>query len=221
MAAPKQPVANVRYPPGPYSVCFEGIDGCGKTTQSKMLTERLLEAETSAMWTYQPGDSKNLDLRNIILKSDICSKARHLLFAADNAQHVEDTVIPALNRGQVVVMDRGIGSAYAYQGYGEGYGFERVSLTYDWATNNFKPDLTILLDMSPQEASQRKTVNGNRSEDQIEAKGIQYQTIVRKGYLELAAQHEWRKIDVSRNLRKSEIADQVDEIIIEHFEAKL
>ena len=132
----------------------------------------------------RPGGSDTLNIRNILLNApDICSKARHLLFAADNAQHTHDTIRPALATGSDVLLDRCIGSAYAYQGWGEGFGMERVRISYDWATDNFKPDLTVFFDMNPVEVITRREINDEQiEEDVIEKFGIDFQWRVYEGY---------------------------------------
>ena len=176
------------YPEGPYAIAIEGIDGCGKTTQVKLLAERLRNDGVRTILTRQPGGTPSLDVRELLLWADLCTKSRHLLFAADNAQHVHDTVRPALAAGSVVVMDRAIGSAFAYQGWGEGFGEERVRLVYGWGTDDFEPDLTCFLDLSPEGVAERKWRCAHDAGvlDVIESKPSDFHQRVYDGYCRLA-----------------------------------
>ena len=147
--ADPQPVLS-SLPAGPWTVAFEGMDGSGKTTQANLLAQALKDDGRAVTRTRQPGDGPGLGpdgaaLRSLLLDpdGDLTVEARHLLFAADNAQNVNRVVRPALKRGHIVVVDRGPGSALAYQGFGEELGTTRVGLSYGWATRWFWPSVTV------------------------------------------------------------------------------
>ena len=204
------------YPEGPYAIAIEGIDGCGKTTQVRLLTERLQRAGVPALLTRQPGGTPNLDVREILLWTDLCAKSRHLLFAADNAQHVYDTIRPALADGSVVVMDRAIGSAFAYQGWGEGFGEERVRLVYGWGTDDFRPDLTCFLDLSPAGVAERKrTLDDAAAPDVIESKPSDFHQRVYDGYCSLAKNtRSWARIPQTPQATIDETSALIDGAIV-------
>ena len=176
-------------------VVFEGGESVGKSTQAAWLATR-----QGAELTFEPGGTRlGQELRRLLLgeaglRVDILSEA--LLMAADRAQHVAETIRPALEAGRDVVCDRYIGSSLAYQGYGRGLDTEVVRLLSVMATGDLWPDLVILLDMDPQRARER---DGGGS-DRFEALGMDFHHRVRAGYLELAsaAPDRWTVIDADR-----------------------
>lgn len=201
-------------PTGPYTIAFEGIDGVGKTTQAELLADQIRATGQDVLLTHQPGGSDALNVRKILLGSeDLCPKARHLLFAADNAQHIHDTVRPALEEGKVVIMDRGIGSAYAYQGFGEGFGIERVETNYGWATDNFEPNLTLLLDMTVADALGR--LAGEK--DAIESKGTEFFDSVRLGYHACLRRPSWRLVPLSGVTPVDVVTDMITAVVSSHW----
>ena len=177
-------------------VVFEGGESVGKSTQAAWLaTRRGVEA------TFEPGGTRvGQELRHLLLgragiRLDILTEA--LLMAADRAQHVAETIRPALEAGRDVVCDRYIGSSLAYQGYGRGLDTEIVRKLSDLATGGLWPDLIILMDMDPQRARTR----GGGTSDRFEALGVDFHRRVREGYLELAATDpgRWAVIDADRS----------------------
>ena len=171
-------------PHGAWSVAFEGVDGSGKTTQARMLADALTAAGRAATLTRQPGDGPGLGpdgaaVREMVLdpdNADLTVEARHLLFAADNAQNIARVVIPALSNQRIAVIDRGPGSALAYQGFGERLGTERVSLTYGWSTRWFWPSVTVEV------ASDRRHDKAFSRRDFFERQPAGFHRRVREGY---------------------------------------
>ena len=208
---------DVHYPDGPYTIALEGIDGCGKSTHGRLLANRIEETGRKVLFTRQPGGTNALNVREILLwQGNLCTKARHLLFAADNAQHIEDTVRPALANRTVVVMDRGIGSAFAYQGWGEGFGIERVRLTYSWATDNFEPDLTIFMDLDPAQVIVRRSMEGQAELplDSIEERPSDYHRRVYAGYCELVEMFDsWVRVPLTPDTTREETIAAIDAAI--------
>ena len=200
-------------------MAIEGVDGCGKTTQAQLLGDRLHGAGVPVLLTRQPGGTPSLDVREILLWADLCAKSRHLLFAADNAQHVHDTIRPALADGTVVVMDRAIGSAFAYQGWGEGFGEERVQLVYGWATDDFQPDLTCFLDLSPEGVAERtRELDDEGAPDVIESRPSDFHQRVYDGYCSLArSTRSWVRIPLDPSTTIHETAALIDVAVIDRL----
>lgn len=191
-------------------VVLEGGDGVGKSTQADLLVDWLQAAGRDALRTHEPGASAiGPAVRTLLLSrsSPLSSAwAEALLYAADRAEHVEGVVRPALARGTVVVCDRYIDSSVAYQGVSRGLGAERVAQVSAWATNGLQPDLTILLDLDPQEAARRFT----QPADRLESEPVAFHRAVRQAFLDRAALDPGRYevLDASRP------AEQVHDAVV-------
>jgi dTMP kinase len=189
-------------------IALEGIDGCGKSTQA-----RLLAASLGALLTFEPGDTAlGVSLRDLLLRSDgiVSPRAEALLMAADRAQHVEDVVAPALAVGRWVVTDRFSGSTLAYQGYGRGLDLEAIRRVLDVATGGLEPDLTILLDCPVAIARDRRGDRATAS-DRFESDDG-FSERVRAGFLALAtAGASWGVVDAEGPT--GAVARAVDELI--------
>ena len=191
---------------------FEGGESVGKSTQAAWLATR-----RGAELTFEPGGTRlGQELRRLLLEApgarlDICSEA--LLMAADRAQHVAETIRPALEAGRDVVCDRYIGSSLAYQGYGRGLDVPTVRLLSEIATGGLWPDLIILLDMDPQRARAR----GAGGSDRFEAMGMDFHRRVRAGYLELASADpaRWGVVDADHS--PAEVRDDVAALVAERL----
>ena len=214
-------MAQQRYPTGPYTIALEGIDGCGKSTHCQLLANRIKAAGQKTLFTRQPGGTPALDIRDILLwQSDLHNKVRHLLYAADNAQHIHDTVKPALADNSVVIMDRAIGSSYAYQGWGEGFGMERTKLTYLWAIDGFEPDLTIFLNLSPEGVAKRRALEGQGELplDIVEMRPSDYHERVYTGYCELVKMFDsWVDVPVEAETSVDQASEAIDDAIEAHL----
>lgn len=163
-------------------VAFEGIDGCGKSTQARILSARL-----GALLTFEPGATRlGGSLRHLLLDPDqppVNRRSEALLMAADRAQHVAEVVAPALDRGTWVVTDRFSGSTLAYQGYGRGLDRAELDGLIAWATGGLSPDLTVLIDVSLEVSHQRR---GGHRGDRLESEGDEFLARVADGYRWLA-----------------------------------
>lgn len=135
-------------------VALEGLDGCGKSTQA-----RLLAAALGGLLTFEPGATElGVALRQLLLdttRRPPVPPAEALLLSADRAQHVAEVIEPALRRGQWVVSDRYAGSTLAYQGWGRGLDVAFLRHLTEWATGGLVPDLTVLIEVSPEVARSR------------------------------------------------------------------
>lgn len=193
-------------------ITFEGGDGCGKTTQIKLLDEYLRSKGYQTLLTREPG-SKGLGikLREILLNynGEVSPRAESFLFLADRAQHVDCIIKPALENGVIVLCDRHTDSTVAYQGYGRGLDLEQIHNLNNIATNGLKPDLTIVLDVDV-ETSQKRV---GAEKDRMESAGIEFFERVRKGFLEIAKQEPERVKVVDSTQSIEEIHKQILELV--------
>lgn len=166
-------------------ISFEGIDGCGKTTQIKFLEEYLLKQGYNILVLREPGGTKvGEKVRDILLDKNnfISPVTEMLLYASSRAQLVEEKILPALEKGQIVILDRFVDSSYVYQGYARGLGIEKVKLVNEIATMGILPDVTIYIDITPEEAMKRR---GKREADRLEKESWEFHKKVREGYIKL------------------------------------
>jgi dTMP kinase len=168
-------------------IAFEGGEGCGKSTQARLLRDNLERDNIVVVLTHEPGGTPLGNRIRGLLKVkrdfDISPQAELLLFAACRAQIIKDIILPALDAGTNVICDRFSGSTLAYQGYGRGLGLELIESINRIATGGLEPDLIFLLDLQPEAGLVRKH---NTGDDRFEAEDIAFHRRVRDGYLELA-----------------------------------
>lgn len=203
-----------------HHIAIEGRDGVGKTVQVPRVAAALREQlGVSVRETREPGATPlGAHLREILLESDIglAARTRLLLFAADNAQHYEDVVLPSLAAGEWVLSDRSMGSALAYQGFGFEFGTRIVEQIYGWAVHNHQPHLTVMLDCDDDIIVDRKAVHGEPA-DNIERLSSDFHTRVRDGYRHLASRDaRWVIVDASGSI--PEVTDQIVEAAIPAIE---
>ena len=184
-AAPPPEGVAPRGPAGLF-VAFEGGEGVGKTTQARLIAIWLREQGYDVVTTHEPGATKlGMRLRALLLDTAHAGMSPHaeaLLYAADRAEHVAKVIDPALERGAVVLTDRYIDSSLAYQGAGRGLMTSEIARLNSWATEGREPDLTVLLDMDPEQGLSRRT----SSADRLEAEPLDFHRRVRAGFLALA-----------------------------------
>lgn len=193
-------------------ITFEGGDGCGKTTQIRLLDEYLRSKGYRTLLTREPG-SKGLGikLREILLNydGDVSPVCESFLFLADRAQHVDCIIKPALEDGIIVLCDRHVDSTVAYQGYGRGLDLDQIHNLNKIATSGLKPDLTIVLDVDV-ETSQKRV---GSEKDRMESAGIEFFERVRKGFLEIAKQEPERVKVVDSTQSIEDIHKQILELV--------
>ncbi|MBD8870908.1 dTMP kinase [Nocardioides donggukensis] len=167
-------------------LCFEGGDGSGKSTQSRALRDRLEAAGHTVLLTFEPGDTVvGQRVRQIVLDpatGELAHRTEALLYAADKAEHVERLVRPALERGEIVITDRYVDSAIAYQGAGRALSAEDVERVNRWATADLRPHLTVVLDLEPEHGLGRF-----EARDRIEGESPAFHQRVREAFLGMAA----------------------------------
>ena len=168
-------------------ISFEGIDGCGKSTQIELLRSHLESIGQKVVTTREPGGTALAEMvRNYLLHSDqpLAASAELLLFGAARAQHVAEVIAPALERGDIVLCDRYTDSTRAYQGSGLGLDINFINRMNDFATGEVQPNLTFLLDIEPALGAQR--LRDLSSGDRIEARGLEFAHRVRLAFLAMA-----------------------------------
>ncbi len=197
-------------------ITFEGADGCGKTTQLKLLAEYLQKNGVDVLVTREPG-AKGLGekLRDILLNYDgvVSDRCEAFLFLADRAQHIDTIVAPAVDAGKVVLCDRHIDSTAAYQGYGRGQDIVQINNLNMIATGGRKPDLTIVFDIDAETSLARV----GSAKDRMESSGIEFFNRVRDGYLKIAAlePNRIKVLDATKSI------DEVQQDVIELINTKL
>jgi len=187
-------------------ITFEGGEGCGKSTQSRLLLKKLEQRNISVVLTHEPGGTAlGNELRKALKRkrgSSISPQAELFLVAASRAQLVAELIRPALEEGKVVICDRFTHSTMVYQGYGRGLDLTAIQMVNNMATGNLKPDLTILLDISPDQGLARK----QSLKDRFELEDLAFHWLVREGYRKMAAAEPDRWLVIDASLPKVKIA---------------
>ncbi len=194
-------------------ITFEGADGCGKTTQIKLLDEYLRARGKSTLLTREPGaKGLGVKLREILLNYEgpVSPNCESFLFLADRAQHIDCIIKPALEEGKIVLCDRHTDSTVAYQGYGRGLDIKQINMLNNIAVNGIKPDLTIVFDIDIQTSLARV---GNEK-DRMESAGIDFFNRVRNGYLEIA-EKEPERVKI---INASDTIDNIHKKVVELVE---
>jgi len=200
-------------------ITFEGIAGSGKSTQVALLKERLEALDRTVAIVREPGGTVlSEQIRGLLLdhhSRDLSKRAEALLFSTARAQLVHEVIIPALERGEIVLCDRYADSTIAYQGYGRELPLNEVITIQEFATNNVQPDIKVLLDLNVDVAATR--LLGSYA-DRMESAGKAFQERIRQGYLEMAraVPSEWLVVNGDQPVEKiaGEIASRVVKEII-------
>jgi dTMP kinase len=190
-------------------VAFEGGEGAGKSTQARLLAIWLRDQGYDVIATHEPGATKiGMRLRALLLDTahtGLAARAEALMYAADRAEHVQSLILPALERGAVVVTDRYIDSSLAYQGAGRQLPVAEIAQVNEWATGGLMPDLTILLDLPPSAGLGRR----RSSADRLESEPLEFHQRVRTGFLALAAAHPARYLVLDASQPEGEISREI------------
>ena len=197
-------------------ITFEGCDGCGKSTQLKRLAGFLEENGVAHIFTREPGGGRISEgIREILLNgknAEMSDECEALLYAASRAQHIRDRIAPAMEEGTLVVCDRYVDSSFAYQAYARGLGMEFVSKINAFALEQFLPDLTFFINLSPEDAFARK--HGADENDRIEQAGLAFHKKVYEGYLAVAKAYPDRVVVLDGKQSIEKIAQDVQETLI-------
>ena len=190
-------------------ITFEGIDGCGKTTQAELLAEYLSSQGRQVVLTREPGGTEVSEkIRAVLLDNSNHTMSwltEMFLYMASRSQLTEEVIRPSLDRGHVVISDRFMDATLAYQGYGRGLDRETIKRLNIVATSDLVPGITILMDLAPEICSQRMATMG-KSIDRLEGAGVDFQRKVREGYLDMAGQEpdRFRVIDARKTIERNE-----------------
>ena len=203
-------------------ITFEGIEGCGKTTQVRRFVKRLKRLGISLITTLEPGGTRiGRDIRKILLdprNKNLSPFAELILYVADRAQHVEEIIKPALDEGKWVVCDRFLDATVVYQGIARGQDMELIRILNEKATQGIRPDITYLLDcpvdMGLGRALKRNEAESKKGQDRFEREALDFHKAVREGYLALARENQDRFVVVDATLPK----DEVEGEIFQHME---
>lgn len=181
-------------------ITFEGPEGCGKSTQARLLVDRLASEGVEVIYTREPGGTATGEAIRNILQHDAVDelldpRGELLLFSASRAQLVHTLILPALEEGKWVICDRFIDSTMAYQGYGRGMDLKELAQINTFAISGRKPDMTFLLDLPVADAFDRlekRFAERNETADRFEREERAFHHRIRDGYLALAAQEPQR-----------------------------
>ena len=206
-------------------ITFEGIEGCGKSTQAKQLVGRLREFPIPLVFTFEPGGTRvGQDIRHILLDSqnrDLSPLAELFLYAADRAQHVEEVIKPALEQGKWVVCDRFFDATTVYQGHARRQDMALIKVLNEKASPGITPDITFLLDC-PVEVGLERALKRNKllvqeGQDRFERETKDFHEAVRQGYLLMARENRERFVVVDGTLEK----DELTEVVFQHIKPHL
>jgi len=188
-------------------ITFEGGEGCGKSTQSRLLLKKLEQQNIPVVLTHEPGGTAlGNELRKTLKRkrdSSISPQAELFLVAASRAQLLTEVIRPALKEGKVVLCDRFTHSTMVYQGYGRGLDFTAIQMVNNMATRYLNPDLIIFLDISPEQGLARK----QSLKDRFELEDLSFHRRVREGYVKMAAAELDRWLVIDASLPKGKIAE--------------
>ena len=194
-------------------ITFEGADGCGKTTQIKLLTEYLQYRGYEVVLTREPGCAGlGQKIRELLLDYDgeVSPVCESFLFLADRAQNVDIIVKKNIEKGKIVISDRHIDSTVAYQGYGRKLDLEQIKELNNIATSGLKPDLTFVFDIDIETSMQRV----GKTKDRMEASGKEFFERVQNGYLEIA-KNEPNRVKV---INANDTVENINKQVISLFE---
>lgn len=190
-------------------ITFEGIDCCGKSTQARMLGERLEQTGSNVVMLREPGNTRLSEhIRNLLLNkeySEMNERTELLLFAASRAQLVAEVILPALQDDKVVICDRFVDSTVAYQGYGRQLPLVDIAHINRIATQDLVPDMTFFIDVSPEVAFERCRERLALERDRMEQSGIRFYERVINGYMVLAQAERGRFYVVDGSNRPEQV----------------
>ena len=190
-------------------ITFEGIDGCGKSTQARLLLEHMNTSGVETILVREPGGTNiSESIREILLhssSSQMGDRTESLLMTASRAQLTQEFIIPNMDQGKFVIADRYSDSTLAYQGGGRNLDIEWLIELNNYATFTLLPDITFFVDIRPDEALRRQ----DSDKDRIEGEGIEFQTRVRKTYQILAERFNDRYVIIDGYAEKGDIHQKV------------
>ncbi len=197
-------------------ITFEGPEGSGKSTQLRLLGERLRKAGQDVVETQEPGGTPiGIQIRHVLLDAknhELCPTAELLLMFASRAQNVDQLILPALSAGRIVLSDRFTDSTLVYQGVGRGLGADVVYELDRVACRGLVPDLTLLIDIDAETGlarARRRNARIEDSETRMEEQGVGFHRRVREAYRQLAVDEPARVKLIDGSLTREAVAEQV------------
>ena len=209
-------------------ITFEGIEGCGKSTQIRLLAQSLATTGHQVVVTREPGGCPIADqIRAILLDADnraMVSAAELLLYGAARAQHLAEVVCPALDQGQIVLCDRFSDATRAYQAFGRGLDRQQIEQVNLLACQGLAPDLTLLLDCPVEtglaRARQRIDASSGPREERFELEALEFHQRVRDGYLALAVEEPHRFVTIDAAQSPEQVATHVATAVRNRLKAR-
>jgi len=198
-------------------IILEGTEGAGKSTLLEALSSRLTEEQKSHILTREPGGSPLAEkIRRVILEESMNPWTELFLYEAARAQHLHETILPALHSGKIVLCDRFTDSSLAYQAHARGLSWKKVHQVNEIAIQGLKADLKVLLDIDPERGLQRAN-----DRNRFEAEGLAFQKKVREGYLKAIREKpkNWLRLKVSKH-SPEKLADKILEEIKERHSGR-
>ena len=193
-----------------YFITFEGIDGSGKSTQAKILVEKLQTLNLETLFLREPGGTSIAEeIQSVLLNNreeEMSARSEALLMCASRAQLTKDIIAPELKAGKWIVADRYADSTLAYQGGGRGLNLDWLIKLNQFATYGIEPDLTFYIDIEPEVGFQRRK---GLSSDRIESAGLNFQNDIRQKYLEIVDNFGDRCVIIDGNLSVDEISNYI------------
>jgi dTMP kinase len=201
-------------------ISIEGNEGAGKSTALQFIKEHLTKAAIDVVWTREPGGTQLAEaIRHLVLhpsnSEEIGADTELLLMFAARAQHLKNVIRPALQSGKWVATDRFIDATYAYQGGGRKINFEHIAALDKWVVGQTYPDLTLLLDIEPEQGFLRAERRGT-DKDRIEHEEIDFFVRVRQAYLDRAKQFPDRIKIIDASVPLFAVENQIREVL-DHF----
>lgn len=199
-------------------ITFEGGEGAGKSTQIKHLAARLEKVGHKVLVTREPGGSPGAEaVRHVLLSGaaePLGTDMEAILFAAARSDHVEQVIKPALAKGATVLSDRYFDSSRVYQGATGNVSLEMMTSLVNVACEDAWPDLTIILDLSPQEGLRRATARrGDEAPDRYEKEALEMQSARREAFLKIAKEEPGRCVVIDADKDEDVIADELWEVV--------
>lgn len=207
-------------------ITLEGIEGAGKTTQLQFIAQWLTAAGYDCLTTREPGGTAiGGQIRAVLLNPDnraLAPAAELLLYVADRVQHLATVIRPALAAGKVVVCDRYFDATLVYQGYARGLDRAVIRQLHQLACNGLTPDLTLLLDLTPETGLGRAWCRidadtAHARESRFEKEQLAFHQRVRAGYLELARQEPQRFVVIDADAEAQAVRSRIEDVLKRHF----
>ena len=204
-----------------FLVSLEGPEGAGKTSVLEAIIPILEDRGIEVLSTREPGGVLiGEKIREVILDpshTEMDAKTELLLYIASRRQHLVEKVLPALEAGKLVIMDRFIDSSVAYQGFGRGLDKEAIDWLNEFATDGLKPDLTLYFDIEVEEGLARIAANSDREINRLDMEGLDLHRKVRQGYLSLLEKEANRIVKIDASLPLDQVIETTQQLLFDRM----